>query len=194
MLKRILHIDKQLFFEVNDCMKNDTFDMLMPMFRDKEFWIPLYILIIILIIRRYKLKALYVIGFAVLTLLLADQISAHIIKPLIARPRPCNDPVIGDLVNRLVDCGSGYSFVSSHATNHFALAVFFIRIFDRPSIRYYIVIPFLFWAGLISFAQVYVGVHYPLDVLMGGLLGALIGLGVSRLNTYILCVRSGHRL
>mgnify|MGYP001544407000 CR=1 FL=1 len=175
-------------------MRSDMFDMLMPLFRDKFFWIPLYVFLALLIIRKHKFQALYVLGLAVLTIILADQVSAHLIKPLVGRLRPCNDPSIMSLVHNLVDCGSGYSFVSSHATNHFALAMFFISVFNRPSIRYYIIIPFLFWAGLISFAQVYVGVHYPLDVLCGGLLGIAIGFGVGRLNTFILCIRSGQRL
>jgi len=175
-------------------MRNDMFDMVMPLFRDKMFWIPLYVVIIFLIIRKHKLQALYVVGFAILTVLIADQISAHAIKPWVGRLRPCNDASISDLVHNLVDCGSGYSFVSSHATNHFALAFFFISVFNRPSIRYYVIIPFLFWAGLISFAQVYVGVHFPLDVICGGLIGLGIGYCTSRLNTYVLCVRSGERL
>lgn len=175
-------------------MRNDLFDILMPMFRDKFFWIPLYVLIMALIIKKFGLKSVYVIGISVLTVLIADQLSASVIKPLVGRVRPCNDPLIGDLVNRLVDCGSGYSFVSSHATNHFALAVFFITLFNKPSLRYYVIIPFLFWAGLVSFAQVYVGVHYPLDVLSGGVLGAVIGLLMGQLNTFILCVRCGHTL
>jgi undecaprenyl-diphosphatase len=183
-----------MFFEVNECMSNDLFDMIMPLFRDKFFWIPLYFLIIFLIIKKFGLKSVYVLGFSVVTLILADQLSAHVIKPLVMRPRPCNDPIIGDLVHKLVDCGSGFSFVSSHATNHFALALFFISIFLRPSIKYFVIIPFLFWAALISFAQVYVGVHYPLDVMAGGILGAGIGYGIGVLNTYVLCLRCGYKL
>lgn len=194
MLERIIHIDKQLFFEVNECMRNDLFDLLMPLFRDKFFWIPLYILIVFLIVRQYKLKALYVVGFALLALLLADQISASVIKPLVGRLRPCNDASISSLVNNSVGCGSGFSFVSSHATNHFALAMFFISIFIRPSNSYYVIMPFLFWATLISFAQVYVGVHFPLDVICGGLLGMALGYGVGRLNTFVLCLRCGYSL
>ncbi|MBI1306124.1 MAG: phosphatase PAP2 family protein [Bacteroidetes bacterium] len=172
-------------------MSNGVFDFLMPLFRDKYFWIPLYILLLFLIIRKHKWQSVYVIGFAVLTILLADQISAHMIKPAVQRLRPCNDPMLKDLVHLRAACGSGYSFVSSHAANHFALAFFFISVFARPSNRFYVTLLFIIWAGLISFAQVYVGVHFPIDVLSGAMLGAAIGYGIGWLNLITLCHRCG---
>ena len=194
MLEWIQHIDTKLFFHVNHCMKNDVFDLIMPMVRDKYFWIPLYVILASLIIYKNGLKSIYVLGYALVALLLADQISAHIIKPLVMRARPCNSGEIGHMVHHLVDCGSGYSFVSSHASNHFALAFYFISVFARPSNRFYIVLGFLFWAALISFAQVYVGVHYPFDVIAGATLGGFIGWGLGWANCYTMCFRSGKRL
>lgn len=195
MLDWIQNIDTQLFFHVNRCMKNEFFDIIMPIARDKYTWIPLYALLTFLIIRKHKMKAVYVLGFAVLTLVIADQLSAHVIKPLVQRTRPCNDVSIIQYVhNELVDCGSGYSFVSSHATNHFALAIYFILVFAKPSNRFYVVLGFVLWAGVISFAQVYVGVHYPFDVIVGGLLGMLIGYGAGWANRYTLCYRAGKLL
>lgn len=70
-----------------------------------------------------------------------------------------------------VPCSNGFSFTSSHATNHFALGTFFFLLFSFTAYRFL----FLVWAGVISFAQVYVGVHYPVDVICGALLGILIG-------------------
>ncbi len=194
MFEFLHHIDTQLFFQVNHCMSNDFFDAIMPAARTKTTWIPLYAVISFLIIKKYKFQAIYVLGFALLTLLIADQLSAHIIKPLVQRPRPCNDAEIGAMVHNLIDCGSGYSFVSSHATNHFGLASYFILVFSRPSNRFYVVLGFVFWACLISFAQVYVGVHYPFDVVVGGILGALIGYGFGWANRYTLCTRCGKTL
>ncbi len=191
MLEWITHIDQQLFFQINHCMSNDFFDAVMPWFRNKYFWAPLYAIILFFIIRKHKLQALYVIGFALLTLILADQLSAHVIKPIVGRLRPCNNPDISEMVHLRGACGSGFSFVSSHATNHFALALFFISVFARPSNRFYITLFFLFWAALVSFAQVYVGVHFPLDVLGGALLGTLIGYGIGWLNMFVLCHRIG---
>lgn len=167
----------------------------MPIARDKYTWIPLYALLVFLIIRKHKIKAVYVLGFALLSLVFADQLSAHVIKPLVQRIRPCNDASLLQYVhNELVDCGSGFSFVSSHATNHFALAIYFIMVFAKPSNKFYVVLGFVLWAGLISFAQVYVGVHYPFDVLGGALLGMLIGYGAGWANRYTLCYRAGKLL
>jgi undecaprenyl-diphosphatase len=96
-----------------------------------------------------------------------------VLKKSIQRLRPCNDAEMAEKTTLRVSCGSGYSFTSSHAANHFAAAVFLIGIFGasvgwlRPTL--------LIWAGAISFSQVYVGVHYPADVVCGGLLGAAIG-------------------
>jgi len=93
---------------------------------------------------------------------------------LVARVRPCNDfSLATDIIHR-VPCGSGLSFPSAHATNHFAIAVFLICLFYS---RWKPVLPIgIFWAFIISFAQVYVGVHYPVDVTTGALLGITIGL------------------
>jgi membrane-associated phospholipid phosphatase len=194
VLEWLIHIDKQLFFQINHCLSNDIFDMFMPLFRNKLTWIPLYGLILFLWIKKYSLHAVWVILFAVATLLIADQLSAHLIKPLVGRLRPCNDPNLKNYVHALVDCGSGFSFVSSHATNHFALAIFFIMSLARPSNRPYVILCFLLWASLISFAQVYVGVHFPLDVLVGGFLGMGIGALSGWGLRYLLCIRSGKVL
>lgn len=194
MLKWILHIDKQLFFEINECYQNPFFDWLMPILRDKTTWYPLYVVLIGLIIYKFKWKAVYVIAIAALTVVIADQLAAGVIKPYFKRIRPCNDPCYGDLVNNIVGCGRGYSFVSAHAANHFALAMFFISVFLKRSNRFFIPFIFLLWASLISFAQVYVGVHYPTDVIAGGLLGILIGFGTGRLNTYLLCSRCDKKI
>jgi membrane-associated phospholipid phosphatase len=105
---------------------------------------------------------------------LGDSIASRIIKPLVARIRPCNDFHLADIIIHRVPCGSGYSFPSSHATNHFGIAVFFIVVFYKS---WKPILPIgLVWAFLISMSQVYVGVHYPLDTLAGAILGTGIAL------------------
>lgn len=111
--------------------------------------------------------------FFIISFGIADYSSASIIKPAVERLRPCREPGFSEQVNLLVNCGSGHSFPSSHAANHFALALFFIVLFHKRS--KWIVPLALLWAASISFAQVYVGVHFPIDVTVGGLLGACIG-------------------
>ena len=111
--------------------------------------------------------------FLGLTFGCTDFISSSLIKPTVQRLRPCNDPEIKSDVKNLVDCGSGYSFPSSHASNHFGLAVFLIVLFFS---KWKLILPIgLLWAASISFAQVYVGVHYPIDILAGAMLGGMIG-------------------
>ena len=108
-------------------------------------------------------------------------ISSKIIKKSVQRTRPCNDisrlSEQGHEVKLLVPCGSGYSFPSSHATNHFAVAVFVIFTFANR--KKWLKWGLIAWASSIALGQVYVGVHYPLDVLCGGLLGSFIGWGLA---------------
>ena len=173
MIDSILHFDQEIFFFINNTMGNSFFDWIMPILRNKYIWIPLYIAIIAFAISRYKLKGFYLILFLSATVGFADFTSAKILKPAFERVRPCNDETIKDRVNARVGCGSGKSFPSTHATDHFAIAVFLIVIFRRMWKP--ITATALIWAGLISFAQVYVGVHYPVDVTVGALYGSLAG-------------------
>ena len=103
----------------------------------------------------------------------ADFGSASIVKPMVKRVRPCNDPQLAQTIISRVPCGTGYSFPSSHASNHFAISVFLIGAFHK---RWrWIWFWALLWATLVCFAQIYVGVHYPIDILTGALFGTLVG-------------------
>ena len=165
--------DRQVFEVINSGLANPFFDWLMPLFRNAFIWAPLYVFFAAFAIRNFPPKGVYIVLFGLLTFLLSDQISAGILKPLINRDRPCQDTIMFEYARLLIPCGTGKSFPSSHATNHFALAVFLISI---SPVRMRWLLPFmLFWAGGVAFAQVYVGVHYPLDVLGGAILGSLIG-------------------
>ena len=114
-----------------------------------------------------------VILYLILTVFITDQLSSSIIKPFFERLRPCKDLVMIEHVRLLIKCGSGYSFTSSHAMNHFGVAFFLGIILWRLS-RWVLPAAFL-WAAIVSYAQVYVGVHYPFDVIGGGLIGLIIG-------------------
>lgn len=139
--------------------------------REPLFWIPLYIFLIAFVFFNYGKKGYWFIIFLILTASTADMISSRAIKKSIKRIRPCNTEYI-DVVQR-VHCGSGYSFTSSHAANHFAVASFIVLTLGQSFKK---IIPFCwFWAAIISFSQVYVGVHYPLDVLCGAIVGILVG-------------------
>ncbi|MGN6568999.1 MAG: phosphatase PAP2 family protein, partial [Flavipsychrobacter sp.] len=107
----------------------------------------------------------------------------HAVKPFIHRLRPCNNPNLVSMVHLLVPCGSGLSFPSSHATNHFALGVFMAMSIQK--VAKWIWPAAIFWAALVSYSQVYVGVHFPLDVTCGAMLGTAIGIFTGKIfNRY----------
>lgn len=174
MIAELQQFDTELFLKIHQGLSNSFFDWLMPLLRNRFFWAPLYLFIIIFCIRQYKKLGLYIIGGILLTFALGDMISSRFIKPSVNRLRPCNEVALsGEIITR-VPCSGGKSFPSSHATNHFGIAVFIIGVFYR---EWKAILPIgLLWAASISFAQIYVGVHYPLDVLCGTLLGTFLGI------------------
>ncbi|MBA3827379.1 MAG: phosphatase PAP2 family protein [Taibaiella sp.] len=179
----VLRADYTTWYYLNVAWHNPFFDAVIPFFRNQWFWVPLYVFLAIFMPYNYRRQGIFwCIGF-IITFALADSVSASFIKPHIHRLRPCNDPYLSGIVHLLVPCGSGFSFPSSHASNHFALALFgAVTIGKRTRWIWPIA---LFWAALISYSQVYVGVHFPLDVFCGALFGILVGLGTGKLfNRY----------
>ncbi|MBI1226813.1 MAG: phosphatase PAP2 family protein [Bacteroidetes bacterium] len=172
----LLHFDETLFHLVNSGCHNQFFDWLMPLLRDKYTWVPLYIFIGSFLLLNFRQKGLYICLAMVLTIGLADGASSHLLKKNVQRLRPCKVLEANKEMHLLVPCGSGFSFPSSHAANHFALATFMLLILGR--VFRWIKIPLVLWASSVSFAQVYVGVHYPLDVIAGAMLGIFVGWGV----------------
>lgn len=179
MIESIQQFDVELFLKIHRGLSNSFFDWLMPLMRNRFFWSPLYLFIVVFCIKQYKKQGYYIIGMVLFTFAMGDLIASRVVKPWIARVRPCNDlSLTNDIIHR-VPCGSGLSFPSAHATNHFAIAVFLICLFYS---RWKPILPIgIFWAFIISFAQVYVGVHYPVDVTTGALLGITIGIICSRI-------------
>ncbi|MEM9885451.1 MAG: phosphatase PAP2 family protein [Bacteroidota bacterium] len=181
----IIQLDQIIFSFINQELANPFLDTIMPYWREKTTWIPLYLFILVLaIVKLQWKKAILFLLFLAATIGIADQISSQWIKKSVERLRPCKNLQIKEDVHLLVPCGSGYSFTSSHATNHFAIA-FFISFVLFPKKRIWRIALFL-WAASIAFGQVYVGVHYPLDVTVGALLGMIVGWGVLNLYKKIL--------
>jgi undecaprenyl-diphosphatase len=175
----LLQFDRWLFHAINDGLQNPVFDLIAPYWREKEFWIPLYVLLAGFVAWKFRWKVVYFVLAVALTVTIADQTSSELVKKHVERLRPCNDPAVRDDVRLLISCGSGYSFTSSHAANHFAAAVFLAMTLGAIYRRIRLLL--LLWAASVALAQVYVGVHYPLDVIGGGLLGAGIGFLVAKL-------------
>lgn len=168
-LKILLAYDTKIFYFINHSMQNWLFDILMPILTDLNHIrvvVVAAIAIMLWMLIRGKSNVRLAAILLILAVALSDQLNSFVLKFLFARPRPCH--VLSD-VHLLVGCGAGFSFPSSHAANNFAGA--FVLAYCIPRFRWW------FWsfAGIIAFSRVYVGVHYPLDVLAGALEGILIG-------------------
>jgi undecaprenyl-diphosphatase len=167
-------LDTFIFFKINTVYTSSFFDTLFPWYREGNTWIPLYLFLILFVIVNFKKSALQWIIFVVITLLLTDQLSSSIVKPFFERLRPCTDPNLMSKVRLLLNhCSGGFSFTSSHATNHFGFAVFIMMTLGHIFRKWKYL--FLIWAASVSYGQIYVGVHYPFDILGGALLGSTIG-------------------
>jgi len=162
-------IDQNLYILINQNLSNGLLDIILIPLRHKLCSIPLYLFIASFIILHWKNKAWLVFLSIGVLIGLSDSISSQLIKKTIKRERPCHQAELTPV--KRIPCTNGYSFTSSHATNHMAQAMFYFLIFPFFRWRWL----FFLWAGLISLAQVYVGVHYPSDVLAGMTIGAIIG-------------------
>jgi undecaprenyl-diphosphatase len=174
LLTEIEKLDREVFMIINSENTNVFFDKIMPWLRNSSSWIPLYIALVAYIVWKKKKQSLAWIAAIIIAVVLSDQISSHVIKPFVARLRPCANPYFYTHVRLLLkQCSTAYSFTSSHAANHFEMASFIY--FSFKKFDYNMPYIWFFWAAIICYAQVYVGVHYPLDVAAGGVLG--LGLG-----------------
>lgn len=179
----ILEIDKKIFYFINHQCANPFFDVVLPWTRIAETWFPLYLLVIAFVTINYGKRGWAWVLFAILTVVAANYISSNLIKENFFRLRPCREPLLNGLVHfRAKYCPVSSSFTSSHAVNHFAMAMFIYRT-GKPLIGRWLGL-FFAWAAVIILAQVYVGVHYPFDVLAGALVGMGIGAGVAWVFTH----------
>jgi membrane-associated phospholipid phosphatase len=174
--------DYDLFNKINHDWTNSIFNGVLPYVRESIVWVPLYVFLAAFGLLNYGKRAYGWILAAIVTAALANFISSDIIKTYFYSDRPCRDASLIPEANLLINrCPISSSFTSSHAVNHFAVAMFLFQ-----TMRFSVKKAWLFflWAFIIIYAQVYVGVHYPLDVVFGGLLGCSIGYLTSTLYHY----------
>jgi membrane-associated phospholipid phosphatase len=172
--EKLLNWDHAVFYKVNGEWTNPVFDALMPFLRNSTHWVPLYLFLFVFMVLNFRIKGLWWAAFFLVTVALTDMTGTYVFKHGVERWRPCSDPSMVEQVRLLLkQCAGGYSFISNHAANHFGMAAFFYMTFRHISRTAALIA--LLWASLIAYAQVYVGVHFPLDVIGGALLGLAFG-------------------
>jgi undecaprenyl-diphosphatase len=171
------HLDQQLLLFINS--HNSPFwDTVMYTLSGRVIWAPLYLAILIYLGVRYKRKFLVILIFIILAVSMADQFSVQLFKNVFHRLRPCHEPSLQGLIHLVNgECGGLYGFVSSHASNSFNVALLSLMFIRK---RWY-TISIITWASVIGYSRIYLGVHYPGDVICGAMLGALIGWGCYKL-------------
>jgi undecaprenyl-diphosphatase len=172
MIEWLEHIDQMLFLKINGA-HTPFFDALFYWISNKYIWIPLYVFFVVLLLKKHKKKAVFYIVAAVVLIALSDLISVHLFKNLIQRYRPSHNMDLQNLVHLVNDYAGGqFGFVSSHASNTMALAIFMIMSMSFEKKIFVALI--LFWTLIVSYSRIYLGVHYPADVIAGMALGIIL--------------------
>jgi len=172
LLDRLIQWDKELLIVLNG-FHTPWLDPVFLLMTHTLFWSPLYIFLIVLLFRKFKSRAWFLLIGLALALLLSDQLTAELIKPYFARLRPSYDPSMAGVLH-LVDGyrADSYGFSSGHAANTFGVALFIW--FTFRSIYKWMALIFV-WAGLMTYTRIYLGVHFPGDILSGIALGLCCG-------------------
>jgi len=181
MIDQLIAFDKSIFLELNG-WGAPYLDAFMVFVSGKLEWIPLYAVLLYFVFKQYKQKGFYILFFVILLIVASDQISVNLFKNVFERFRPCHDPSLEGLVRIVNDkCGGKFGFVSSHATNTFALATFIGLILKSNKW----LVALLVWASIVSYSRIYLGVHFPLDVFCGALLGVAIAFLIRALLRFV---------
>lgn len=181
MIETLDRLDKALFLWLNG-KYTPWLDPIMVWVTERNNWFPFYALLIGWLAYAYRQRAVALVLTLIVAVALSDQIASSVFKPIFLRLRPCHEVTLMKLIHPVLDCGGKYSFVSSHAATTFALATSLWLLVGRR--HPWVGVGFA-WAALVSYSRIYVGAHYPLDILAG----AGVGILAARL-----CVWGLHRL
>ncbi|WP_188765268.1 phosphatase PAP2 family protein [Emticicia aquatilis] len=173
MIETIRYAEYEWFLWLNS-FHSPLWDTIMFWVTYRFTWIPLYLYIIYYLFKNIRADFVLSILFVLISVGLADRITSGLMKPYFQRFRPCHDPLIQHIVHVVGNCGGQYGFVSSHASNSFALVAALIILFKNYKIDSKLPLFLFFWAIIVSYSRIYVGVHFPTDILVGGLIGFLI--------------------
>jgi undecaprenyl-diphosphatase len=171
MLETLKQLDRDLFIHLNE-MHSPIWDTIMIFMSDKYVWIPFYLGLIGYLAWRYRRQSIAMVLLVIASIGAADFIASGLMKPYFMRLRPCHDPALAEVINVVQNCGGKFGFISSHAANTFALAVFFSLVLSERYLLFKVLL--LSWAVIVTYSRIYLGVHYPSDVLLGALLGSVL--------------------
>ncbi len=170
MLDKVLSFDENLFIFLNG-LGSDKYDGLWLIITKQTSWIPLFIILLYLIFKKLGTKqTLYLLIFVAVLLVFTDQIT-NLFKNGFQRLRPCNNPEINSII-RVVQSRKSFSFFSGHAANTMSVATFLYLIFKKNFNYFWLL---FLWPLIFAYSRIYLGLHYPIDIIFGYMFGALMG-------------------